>query len=376
MSIDEDRGNMDYGLGLLNYHGCWEDVAFAEQHGFDTAGFVESPLLAGDPFVCLGLAAQATSKIRIGTFLSIPGLRDATTVAAGIATVNRLAPGRVFMAAGTGYTARDTFGLAPVSAQRVRDLALTVRGLLAGEEVTHTIGRSTRQIRFRHEVRNGCVNTQDHVPIWVAGDGPKALRAAGEAGEGLIVTLKNADAMGNAPDVLRSALTEVSAVAEEAGRSFDDAYVMWSTAICVLEPGESAVSPRALDHIGAACMMAFHSYACHPEIAEYLPPPIRDRIEIYEREVLSRFAPEKRYQEVHAGHLAHLLEGEASVLTEEVVRMTSLTGTADEIAAQLQRLEAAGLRNITFWVPPHLTRSVVLDVEQQIMPLMRQVAPA
>lgn len=367
---------MDYGLGLLNYDGCWGDVAFAEQHGFDTAGFVESPLLAGDPFVCLGLAAQATSKIRIGTFLSIPGLRDATTLAAGIATVNRLAPGRVFLAAGTGYTARDTFGLGPVSAERVRDLALTVRGLLEGEEVSHTIGKATRQIRFRHGVRNGCVNTEDHVPIWIAGDGPKALRAAGEAGEGLIVTLKNASAMGNSPDVLKAGLETVSAHAKEAGRSFDDAYVMWSTAICVLEPGESAVSPRALDHIGAACMMAFHSYACHPEIGQYLPPPIRERLEIYERDVLSRWPREKIYQEVHAGHLAHLLEGEAGVLTEDVVRMTSLTGTAEEISAQLRALEAAGLKNITFWVPPHLTRSVVADVEQQIMPLMRATAAA
>jgi 5,10-methylenetetrahydromethanopterin reductase len=363
---------MDYGLGLLNYYGCWDDVAFAEQHGFQTAGFVESPLLAGDPFVCLGLAAQATSDIRLGTFLSIPGLRDATTLAAGIATVNRLAPGRVFLAAGTGYTARDTFGLGPVAAQRVRDTAMTVRGLLRGEEVEHTIGNATRAIRFRHEVRNGCVDPEHHVPIYVAGDGPKALRAAGEAGDGLIVTLKNASAMGNAPEVLQGAIAQVSGIAEEFGRSFDDGYVMWSSAICVLEPGESAVSPRALDHVGAACMMAFHSYACHPEIAEYLPPPIRDRIEIYERNVLSRFPREKIYQEVHAGHLAHLLEGEAEVLTEDVVRMTSLTGTATEIADQLRRLEQAGLNNITFWVPPHLTR----DVEDKIMPLMRQTAAA
>jgi 5,10-methylenetetrahydromethanopterin reductase len=365
---------MDYGVGLLNYYGCWDDAAFAEQHGFGTAGFVESPLLAGDPYVCLGLAAQATSKIKIGTFLSIPGLRDATVAAAGIATVNRLAPGRVFMAIGTGYTARDTFGLAPVSAQRVRDTALTVRGLMNGEEVTHKIGNAERRIRFRHEVADGCVDTEHHVPIWIAGDGPKALAAAGEAGEGLIVTLKNADAMGNAPDVLRGAIAQASEAAANAGRSFAEAYVMWSTAICILEPGESAISPRALDHIGAAAMMAFHSYACHPEIAEYLPPPIRDRIETYEREVLSRFPRETRYQDVHAGHLSHLLDGEAAVLTEEVVRMVALVGTAEEIAAHLQRLEGAGLNNVTFWIPPHLTRSVISDVEMQIMPLMHRAA--
>ena len=364
---------MDYGLGLLNYYGCWDDAAFAEQHGFSTAGFVESPLLAGDPFVCLGLAAQATSKIRLGTFLAIPGLRDATVLASGMATVNKLAPGRVFMAAGTGYTARDTFALGPVAAHRVRDTALTVRGLLNGQEVEHTIGQATRAIRFRHVVREACLDTDHHIPIYVAGDGPKALRAAGEAGEGLVVTLKNASAMGNAPDVLRDDIAQATAAAEAVGRSFDDAYVTWSTAICILEPGESAISPRALDHVGAAAMMAFHTYACHPEVAEFFPPAIRDRIDIYEQEVLSRWPREKLYQEVHAGHLANLLDGEAAVLTEEVMRMVSLIGTTEEIAAQLLKLERAGLDNITFWIPPHLTRSVITDVEEQLMPLVHRV---
>ncbi len=367
---------MDYGIAMLNYHGCWDDAAFAELHGFSTAGFVESPLLAGDPYVCLGLASHATSQIRLGTFLSIPGLRDPTVAAAGIATVNKLAPGRVFMAIGTGYTARDTFGLGPVSAQRVRDTALTVRGLMNGEEVDHQVGNAHRRIRFRHVVPSACVDTEHHVPIYLAGDGPKALTAAGEAGEGLIVTLKNADAMGNSPEVLRAAIAQASHVADQAGRSFADAYIMWSTVICILEPGESAISPRALDHIGAGAMMAFHSYALHPEIANYLPPAIRDRLEIYEREVLSRFPREKLYQEVHAGHLSHLLDGEAAVLTEEVMRMVSLVGTAQEIAAKLRQLEDAGLNNVTFWIPPHLTRSVISEVEAQIMPLMREAAAA
>jgi hypothetical protein len=68
---------VDFGLVLMGYHGCWDDVAFAEQHGFATAGFVDSPLLAGDPFVCMALAAQATTRMRVGTMLAIPDLRRA-----------------------------------------------------------------------------------------------------------------------------------------------------------------------------------------------------------------------------------------------------------------------------------------------------------
>jgi alkanesulfonate monooxygenase SsuD/methylene tetrahydromethanopterin reductase-like flavin-dependent oxidoreductase (luciferase family) len=369
---------MDYGLGLLNYHGCWDDAAFAEQHGFATAGFVDSPLLAGDAFVCLGLAAQATSRIRLGTFLAIPGMRSAPTTASAIATVNRLAPGRVFLGVGTGYTARDTFGLGPVAASRVGDYARECRGLLDGREVMHRVGDGERPIRFRHDP-GVHVDVEHHIPIYVAADGPKALRAAGECGEGLIVTLKNSSIMGNAPEVFAAALSAARKAAEESGCRFDDVYTMWSTVICVLEPGESAASPRALEHVGPAAMMAFHSYACHPAIAEYLPPPIRERLDTYEKDVLSRLGvPRDRiYQEVHAGHLSRLIDGEAAVLTEEVVRMTTLTGTAEEIAAQLRFLEAAGLKNTSFWIPPRLTREVVLTVEEQIMPLLHPTsAPA
>jgi alkanesulfonate monooxygenase SsuD/methylene tetrahydromethanopterin reductase-like flavin-dependent oxidoreductase (luciferase family) len=369
---------MDYGLGLLNYKDCWDDAAFAEEHGFATAGFVDSPLLTGDPFVCLGLAAQATRRIRLGTFLAIPSLRVAPTTASAIATVNAIAPGRAFLALGTGYTARDTFGLSPLAAARVRDYALECRGLLDGEEVMHRYGDAERAIRFRH-TDGLSTDTRTHIPIYIAGDGPKALGAAGEAGEGLILTLKNADAMGNAPAVCAAAIESARAAAEGVGRDFTDAYIIWSTVVCVLEPGESAVSARALEHVGAAAMMAFHSYACHPEIADYLPPPFRERLETYEREVLSRLAGDDRtrlYQEVHAGHLSHMLDGEAAVLTEEVVRMTCLIGTAEEIAAHLAALEAAGLRNVSFWVPPALTRSVVSVVAEQVMPRVRALTGA
>jgi hypothetical protein len=147
---------------------------------------------------------------------------------------------------------------------------------------------------------------------------------------------------------------------------------MWSISVCVLGEGESAVSPRALERIGAGAMMPFHAYADDPSIAEHLPPPIRDRLDVYEREVLGRFPVDRQryHQETHRGHLSHLLEGEAAVLTEEIVRMTTLTGTAEEIAAVLRRMGAVGLQNVSFPIPPHLTRDVIVEFETRVGPLL------
>lgn len=368
---------MDFGLVLMGYHGCWDDVAFAEEHGFATAGFVDSPLLAGDPFVCMTLAARATTRMRIGTMLAIPDLRRAPTTAAAIATVNRIAPGRTFLGLGSGFTGRAVFGMPRLPADRLRDYALECRALLDGDEVVHRWGRHEQPIRFR-QTDGRYIDIEQRTPVFIAADGPKALAAVGEAADGWIASLMYANTMSNSRDVFAASLASVEAAAAAAGRSLAGAYNMWSISVCVLEPGESAMSERALERVGAGAMMPFHAYADDPAIAEFLPPPLCDRLEVYEREVLSRFGAgrDRTYQETHRGHLSHLLDGEATVLTDEIVRMTTLTGTAEEIAAVLRDLEAAGLNNVAFPVPPHLTREIVTDIEQKIMPLLdRATAP-
>lgn len=362
---------MEFGLTLMGYHGCWDDAAFAEAHGFTTAGFVDSPLLAGDPFACMALTAERTSRLRLGTLLAIPGTRTAATTSASIATINRLAPGRTFLGMGAGFTGRAVFGLKSVPAATLRRFARDCRTLLDGGEAIYAEGGKTRAIRLRHK-EGLYVDLEHRIPIYVAADSPRTLEVVGDSGDGWVMSLMFANVMADAAEVFAEAFARVKAAAAAAGRSFDDAYTLWSIGLCVLEPGEPATSPRALEQVGAHAMMAFHRYADDPATAEHLPAPIRERLEIYEREVLSRFdVPRDRiYQEAHRGHLSHLLDGEAAVLTDELVRMTTLTGTAEEIAAVLRRLEAAGLRGVSLCIPPPLTREVVRDVAEKVMPLL------
>jgi hypothetical protein len=54
--------------------------------------------------------------------------------------------------------------------------------------------------------------------------------------------------------------------------------------------------------------------------------------------------------------------------------MTTLTGTAKEIADVLSRLEAAGLRNVTLNPPPHLVREAVYDWVDKIEPFFAKSA--
>lgn len=348
---------------------------FAEQHGFRSAGFPDSPLVAGDPFMAMALTAKVTSTMKLGTLVNVPSLRSAPSAASALTSLNLIAPGRVFFGTGTGYTGRLAFGLPPMGAARVSRYMREVKDLMAGREVMLKHDGRETAIRMAGGRPDSQQPRQPRSCLHGRGR-PVALKAAGAHADGWIGTMQYSSVMTNAPEVFETSLAAVHAAAAEQGRKFDNANTIWTTAICILEPGESAVSARALQHTGPIGMFAFHSYACNPEIAQYFPQHVRDRLDIYEKEVLSRFdVPRERlYQVVQETHLTRLRDGEAAVLTEQIIRDISLTGTAEEIAARLRRMESAGLKNVTLCFPPAVCREGILAVEEQLMPLLEPAA--
>src|SRR5258706_222099 len=81
------------------------------------------------------LAARATRTMTLGTGVNVPGLRQAPAVANGIATINRLAPGRCIIGLGTGHTGVRMLGQRPMKLAPFREYLRVVRGLLRGEDV-------------------------------------------------------------------------------------------------------------------------------------------------------------------------------------------------------------------------------------------------
>ena len=228
---------MEVGLVLLGHDGVADDAAYAEAHGFHTAGFVDSPLLYADPFVSMTLTAQRTSTLRIGAMLAIPSNRNAASLVTAIATVNRLAPGRTFLGIGTGFTGRAVFGLSALPVAGFTEYVRSCRALLDGREVLHHDAEHARHIRLRHA--EGRYIDPAHIPIYMAADGPRALAATGAAADGWITSLQRSHYMETSVDVFTESLAAVKRAAAEAGRSMDDAYTMASAGFCVLDEGES-----------------------------------------------------------------------------------------------------------------------------------------
>lgn len=115
-------------------------IRLAEELGFARAWCYASPVLYDDVFVTLARAAEQTSRIGLGVGVLVPGLRTPVVTASALSTVAALAPGRVAVAVGAGFTGRVTLALPPVRTARLATEVADLRALLAGGEVAHPEG--------------------------------------------------------------------------------------------------------------------------------------------------------------------------------------------------------------------------------------------
>jgi alkanesulfonate monooxygenase SsuD/methylene tetrahydromethanopterin reductase-like flavin-dependent oxidoreductase (luciferase family) len=135
---------MEFGLTVATKIDDWQLIKYAEDLGHDRAWVPDSQMIWSDCYATLALAGQNTTKIRLGTGVAIPGVRLAPVTAHAIASINCIAPGRVFLGIGTGHTAMRVMGMQPMRVKDFRDYLRVVKTLLRGEEVEYTLRHPLR----------------------------------------------------------------------------------------------------------------------------------------------------------------------------------------------------------------------------------------
>ena len=79
--------NMQFGIGVSAHIKNWEFIQYAESLGFDRAWVGDSQMIWSDCYAVLALAAHHTSRIQLGTGVSITGTRIAPVTAHSIASI-------------------------------------------------------------------------------------------------------------------------------------------------------------------------------------------------------------------------------------------------------------------------------------------------
>src|SRR6201996_3115525 len=139
---------MEFGIAVATAADSWKIVKRAEELGFSSAWFYDTQMLCADCFVAMGAAAVQTSRIRLGTGVLIPTNRIAPVTANALASLNKLAPGRIDFGVGTGFTGRRTMGLGAIKLAEMEEYIRVVMGLLDAETVEMELEGKRRKIRF------------------------------------------------------------------------------------------------------------------------------------------------------------------------------------------------------------------------------------
>lgn len=345
-----------------------DHAVLAERLGFDAVWVADSQLLWSDCYATMALVADRTSTIRVGTGVAVAGTRDPTVTAAAHATINALAPGRVFCGIGTGNTARRVAGRRPMSIATFDRHLGEVRSLLDGAP-TVVRGPDGSETEIRHLMRDdGFVAFEPRIPMYVSAFGPRAIDLAVRHGDGLVGSVRPD------PDAVERLWSRIRVAADACGRSVhpDGFPVTTLTTMCVLEPGEDLDSPRVRERTGAFAIAALHYQ--YDQWREAGRPDVPGRFPGWDDYVamLDREDPDRIHQRVHQGHNCWVLPEEERFVTPELIRATCLVGTPDDLVTRCRDLEAAGLRQIMV-LPPLAVRDEVLhDIAAHVLPAFRR----
>lgn len=292
-----------------------EMVAVAEELGYSATWINDSPSLYSDVWMTLALSAARTKKIKLGVAVSIPALRHVMTTASSIATLDRLAPGRVRVAFGTGLTGRLALGQKPMKWGEVESYLTALRILLAGD-VCEWDGASIQMMQGGGRRSDSLAN----VALYVAADGPRGSEIAARIGDGVFSTGRLHDA---------------------ALLSTERALLIFGT---VLQAGESLESDRVRASAGPAIAAALHAMESRQNSLDRFPGgPAWVH-------AASQFDPATRHLHVHLGHLEVLNDIDAQAWPEagSLVKKLTVTGSVEEVRERAVTFEAAGVSELVY----------------------------
>ena len=292
-----------------------EHIRIAESIGYGRAWAYDSPALYPDVWAMLSLAAERTDRIGLGPAVLVPSLRHPMTNAAGIAGLSALAPGRVAVAVGSGFTGRYTLGQRPLRWAHVEAYVRAVRGLLAGD----TVEWEGAPIRMMHPPGFGAARPIA-VPILIGADGPMGTAVANRVGDGIFAAgLPNGAATGW------------------------HALLQFGT---VLSDGEDLRSPRVLEAAGHGLAVAYHATFERGgrEAVRGFPGG-----ESWLREIEALPVP-TRHLATHEGHLVHLTDRDRVAVTEaaDLLASFTLTGPPAVVRDRVAGLAASGVTEIVY----------------------------
>jgi probable F420-dependent oxidoreductase len=336
---------LSFGVTVLPdppYQRMLELLRLAEQHGFEYGWTYDSHILWHESFPLLALAAAETERLKLGHFVTNPGIRDPTVLASYYATMHELSNGRMAMGIGRGDSSRRVIGLKPVRVAEFERRCQMIKDFMNGREVEWN----------EKELKLNWVRPElPEIPMWVAGYGPKALAVAGRVGDGVIIQLAD-------PVIIQWIMDTARRGAEEAGRD--------PAALKCIVGAPSHISDDIADAREQSrwfpAMVSNHvmdlivNYGENSEIPKELTDFVKAR----------EFYDYKDHSRVGAKH--------GEFVSDEIVDRFCVLGTAEEATKKLKELESVGVDQFNVYLMTHAQEETLQAYGDDIIPQFSGVA--
>ncbi len=286
----------------------------AEQAGFDYGWVFDSHVLWLEPYPLLTMMALNTTRMRLGTCVTNPAVRDPTVTASLHATLNLISGGRMDLGIGRGDSSRRVLGKKPTTLADLEAAVESIRSLAAGNSVEY----EGEQIRMPW--------AKGELPVWIAGYGPKALHLTGRIADGVILQLAD-------PHIIKWCMGFVREGAEAAGRDPDSIKVMAAAPVWVSDD-----LATAREHV--RWFPALVSNHVMDLIARYDPAELPAELTAYVRN--------RKGYDYH--HHAEVGSDNAQFVSDEIVDSFCIVGPVEEHKRRLRELANLGVTQFNIYL--------------------------
>jgi probable F420-dependent oxidoreductase len=334
---------LDFGVTVLPdppQSRFFELVELTEKHGFGYAWTYDSHILWQDSYATLAAAATRTETVKLGHFVTNPGIRDPTVTASWYATMQDLSNGRMAMGIGRGDSSRRVVGLKPVRVAEFEARCRMIKDLMNGRPVEWN-GKDL-QLEWAKDL--------PEIPMWIAGYGPKALAVAGRVADGVIIQLAD-------PHIIQWIMDTARKAAEEVGR----------------DPAELKCIVGAPSHITDDLADAREQVRWFPAMVSN---HVMDLIERYgwESEIpaaLTDFVKARKFYDYKDHSRVGAAHGE--FVTDEICDRFCVLGNVEQATAKLKELEGVGVDQFNIYLMTHSQEETLAAYGDQIIPQFSQV---
>jgi 5,10-methylenetetrahydromethanopterin reductase len=295
---------LEVGIGLIPdapVHQVASWARLCEASGLDFVGVADAQMLWPDLYVVLGQIAGATSRIRLGPWVTNPVTRHPTVTANAIATIDALSGGRAFLGIGNGDGAVRTIGSTPARFAELAAAIAMIGRLCRGEEVETPAGRC------KLATARGALAI-----YWAAADA-RSLVCGGGCADGVIVS------GWLVPGLLDRAREHIAEGARSAGRDPAAVEAIFNTGLSIDDD-----RARALD-------------AAKPYVARALARTSSTWLPDWTEEDMQRFRSQYDYQ--HHFRADHEL---AALVPDHMVQRKAVAGTPEECCELIRRVRDRG----------------------------------